>query len=172
MIPQDYWNRFTDGVDPGEFMCRFESRNPVRCVDRHISLRGLFYGLVRGDTWKGTFRDPDQPSRETVTFALLAYLEEHREAWEAALVERDAREAEAREIARQEAAERAEREALERTAALESEAGAPGEPSPETLQPEPAAPSPETAPADAGLDAPAPVPGPQEGGDEPVETAS
>jgi hypothetical protein len=167
MIPQEYWNRYADGVDSGEFMCRFESRNPVRCVERHLSLRGLFYGLVRGDSWKGTFRAPDQPSRETVTFALLAYLEEHREAWEAALSERDVREAEARAIAEREAAERAEREALEREAGLEvaSEAPVAGEspevmeePFSETVPPDPVAASPESTPLEADFDTSSPEP--------------
>lgn len=185
-------------MDPGEFMCRFESRNPVRCIERHLNLRGLFYGLVRGETWKNTFREEQQPTRETVAVALLAYLEEQRPAWEAALAERDAREAEARARAEREAAERAEREAaerakreaaereaLERAAQSEEGGGIPANglspetmeiPSTETLPPETAEPAPESVPVETPpvvQSAPetAPVPLPQEGGDEPVETA-
>ena len=122
MTPQDFWRLYVPDTSPGQFMCQYHSRNPARCVERYVTRLPGMYGVMRQGTWRETFDAPVQCTRDIVKVALIAYLDETRPAWEAALAEQAQREQEEHERAAREAEERAAREAEERAAAAAREA--------------------------------------------------
>ncbi len=85
MNTKEIWAAYVPDATPGELMCRFELRNPARCVDRYLEQLGNFYGVVRHGTWRSTFSDVRQMNCETVRSALTAHLEETRPEWDEAV---------------------------------------------------------------------------------------
>jgi hypothetical protein len=127
------WERYVGNVTPGEFMCRYQSRNPRRCAERYVSRLPDFLGVLRAATWRKTFLHADQLDRELVTAGLTAYLDETRPEWEAALGQRGERERVERE---QTDWEQVERERNEREQAeWERSQQPPPAPEPETEAP-------------------------------------
>ncbi len=90
MDPETFWKQYVGDASPGEFMTRFRSRNPARCVQRYIDDVGTVYGVVRLRSWRETFAQETQHTRDAVATALLTHLEETRDEWEQALREQHA----------------------------------------------------------------------------------
>jgi len=135
MTPQEFWKAYAGDVAPGDFMCRYQSRNPRRCAERYVSRLSAFLGIARRETWKATFAAPWQHSRDEVIAGLTAHLEETRPEWEPVVAARDAQEPIEREQAEW---ERAEQQRLEQEQAEWERAHAPepaAAPAP-TLSPE------------------------------------
>lgn len=111
MTPQEFWTAYAGEIMPGDFMCRYQSRNPRRCAERYVSRLPAFLGVARrSTTWQETFAAYRQHGREEVIAGLTAYLEETRATWESALDTRDAQERIEREQTEWEQAERERQE--------------------------------------------------------------
>lgn len=111
MTPQEFWTAYAGEIMPGDFMCRYQSRNPRRCAERYVSRLPAFLGVARrSTTWQETFAAYRQHDREEVVAGLTAYLEETRATWESALDTRDAQERIEREQTEWEQAERERQE--------------------------------------------------------------
>lgn len=90
-------------------MCACRSRDAAGCAERYVAHLPGIYGVVRRRSWRHTFTAPEQFTREIVSNALAAYLDETQDAWQPALDEQELREAIE--------AEQAERQRLEEEAA-------------------------------------------------------
>ncbi len=85
MEPINYWQEYVGPESPLEFMGRYDSDEPDRCVAKYISRLPRIYGIVRRQSWGDTFAQEDQLRKEAVASELTAHLEATREDWEPAL---------------------------------------------------------------------------------------
>jgi len=109
-------------------MCACRSRDAAGCAERFVMRLPGIYGVVRRGSWRHTFTAPEQFTREIVSNALAAYLDETQDAWQSALEEQELREAIEAEQAERERAERQrlEQEAAERERTLRDRTESPG----------------------------------------------
>lgn len=83
MTPEECWQIYAGGVSPGEFVRRFDTRDPGALAAQFVEAQGVVFGKVRRRLWRDTFAAEEQHTRETVENLIAARLEETREAWEA-----------------------------------------------------------------------------------------
>ena len=137
---QEFWNTYSGGLEPADFVWRFGKGDASSGVQEFIRTRPAMFGILCNSSWKNTFSKPEQYNRERVAAALLTYLELNREDWEGQVEEYIKADAEARVAERK----RAEAEALAAAVArVEAEAKAKaGEPPGTYVQNEDAPPEP------------------------------
>lgn len=108
MEPQEFWNTYTQDIQPADFVWRYGRGEVTAAVEEYLRQRPSLFGIVRRATWRETFRAAQQFNREFVYTGIREYLESTEEEWRPKVEE--AREQEAR--MRAEAKARAEAEAL------------------------------------------------------------
>ncbi len=80
---QMMWNTFVGDETPAQFMRRQGSLDVEACVQAYIRQLPHVHGIVRTESWRETFRAPEQYTRQHVATALRGHLEETRPEWEA-----------------------------------------------------------------------------------------
>ncbi len=105
---QAFWNTYAGGMSPAELVWQFGRGDMEAGVRAYITKYPSFYGIMRRGSWRETFADTTQYTRQDVFSALTTYLELHRDEWEQEVRDREAAEAQARA----EEKKRAEAEAL------------------------------------------------------------
>ena len=108
MEPQEFWNTYTQDIQPADFVWRYGRGKVTVAVEEYLRQRPSLFGIVRRATWRETFRAPQQINREFVYTGIREYLESTEEEWRPKVEE--AREQEMR--MRADAKARAEAEAL------------------------------------------------------------
>jgi hypothetical protein len=78
---KDFWTIYVGEESPADFMQRHGTQSPEEGVARFMEQHPDVLGIMRRNSWKETFQAPVQFTCESVSRALITYLEETREQW-------------------------------------------------------------------------------------------